>query len=64
MAWYRASRLATSTSVPPLRKVGRAGILPRFRCELSNRCSAVSTSSDKRDEQRGDPLRRSGNGIL
>src|SRR5262249_15190088 len=31
MAWYRASRSAISTSAPPLRNFGRAGILPRFR---------------------------------
>jgi hypothetical protein len=28
MAWYRAARSATSTSAPPLRNFGNAGILP------------------------------------
>src|SRR5206468_6027695 len=46
MAWYRASRSATSTSVPPLRKVGSGGGSSRFFWERNSRRSAVSTRSD------------------
>lgn len=46
MAWYRASRSATSTNAPPLRNVGRGGIFSIFfRLRKSIR-NAVSTSSD------------------
>jgi hypothetical protein len=46
MAWYRASRSAISTNVPPLWNVGRGGSSCRFFCDRNNPRRAVSTSSD------------------
>lgn len=46
MAWYSASRSATSTRWPPLRNVGSGGRSPRLRWARNIRRSADSTSSD------------------
>lgn len=46
MAWYRASRSATSTNVPPLWNLGRGGRSCRFFCDRNSMRSAVSTRSD------------------
>jgi hypothetical protein len=46
IAWYRASRSAISTRVPPLRNVGKGERSCCFLCDRNSMRSAVSTSSD------------------